>query len=600
MGGLPRRPGRGSWGGWETPTAPTVPEVPEIQTTLPTSAYGQTIPVVYGKCRLPAAYIWCAPILTVTSTHIEFWDTVTTTTSKLTARLRFARPLVPDSTWTMRKLYANGKLVYDGSVGYRQKGLKFTAYDGRGDQPRDPAMVREEGADFVSAHRGYLDVVVVDFDIVGYGAPPVFEAEWIQDGSTTHDYDTFTTLASGFVSRMDPDWDNGILYGFTQSPRALRRFSIGATAEYFSVSNPIIANYFVGFRYVRSLDREVYLAAFTGVGDAHGVLLDPLSGSILAESGSAATSGIALGTCLSETNTGAVLVGFADNEQIFAFYVTASTIERSYQSIASFGGYSSIQCVTPGEVRGSELDFWFCADADLVKVTLTSLGTFKSSTVVATFTDDLRYAVYDDGDLVVWTDAATVKRVNGTTGAVEFSASVPYQVGAVGSRPIGDPDQHRLVNEFYYTVGGVSYFTNLSNGATRSVSGAVASPNISFYDGEQDLVLTVNNAGVPQRMRITSDDGTQRQLEDFLVALMEAGGFSSDEIEVINVDDVIDGAVIDVTNGVRDIAKSICEPYSIAIFERAGKIIFKRAFTDGAFAIDATLAPTGDVADMAA
>ncbi|TIT95674.1 MAG: hypothetical protein E5W59_01325 [Mesorhizobium sp.] len=86
-------------------------------------------------------------------------------------------------------------------------------------------------------------------------------------------------------------------------------------------------------------------------------------------------------------------------------------------------------------------------------------------------------------------------------------------------------------------------------------------------------------------------------MEDFLVALMEAGGFSSDEIEVINVDDVIDGAVIDVTNGVRDIAKSICEPYSIAIFERAGKIIFKRAFTDGAFAIDATFAPFGDIVD---
>lgn len=36
--------------------------------------------------------------------------------------------------------------------------------------------------------------------------------------------------------------------------------------------------------------------------------------------------------------------------------------------------------------------------------------------------------VYDDGDLVVWTDAATVKRINGTTGAVEFTKTVPYQI----------------------------------------------------------------------------------------------------------------------------------------------------------------------------
>ncbi|MET3521466.1 hypothetical protein [Mesorhizobium abyssinicae] len=395
MAGLPRHAPHGSWSNPQPTTAPTVPDVPTVQVTLPTSAYGQTLPAVWGKCRLPAAYIWVPPILTVTSSHIEFWDTITTTTAKMSCRLRFARPLVPNSTWTMRKLYANGKLIYDVSVGYRQKGLKFTAYDGRSTQPRDPTMVREEGVNDVSAHRGYLDIVIVDFDIIGLGAPPVFEAEWIQDGATTHDYETFTVFAAGFVSRMAADWDNGILYGFTQSPRALRQFSIGATTEYYSADNSIIANYFTGFRYIQSLDRLVYLAAFTGVGDAHGVLLDPLSGAILAQSGAAAASGIILGACLS----GTVLVGFSDAEQIFAFYVTASTIERSYQSITSFGGYSSIQCVVPGEIRGSELDFWFCADGDLLKLTLTSLGTFKSSTVVATFTDDLRYAVYDDGDL---------------------------------------------------------------------------------------------------------------------------------------------------------------------------------------------------------
>ncbi|TIL91471.1 MAG: hypothetical protein E5Y73_17490, partial [Mesorhizobium sp.] len=130
-----KKPSYGGWGGGGT-SSPTVPEVPTVQTTLPTSAYGQTIPVVYGKCRLPAAYIWVPPILTVTSSHIEYWDTVTKTTAKMSARLRFARPLVPDSAWTMRKLYANGKLIYDGSVGYRQKGLKFNVYDGRSTQPR--------------------------------------------------------------------------------------------------------------------------------------------------------------------------------------------------------------------------------------------------------------------------------------------------------------------------------------------------------------------------------------------------------------------------------------------------------------------------------
>ncbi|RVD69974.1 MAG: hypothetical protein E5V62_06080 [Mesorhizobium sp.] len=324
-------------------TTPVVPEVPEVQTTLPTSAYGQTIPVVFGKCRLPAAYIWVAPILTVTSTHVEWWDTVTTTTAKMSARLRFARPLVPNSTWTLRKLYANGKLIYDGSAGYRQSGLKFTAYDGRSTQPRDPTMVREEGEDNVSAHRGYLDMVVKDFDIIGLGSPPVFEAEWIQDGATTHDYDTFTTLSSDAVYLMDPDWQSGILYAFVVSPRALRRFSIGATTEYYTVPNSVSASYFRGLRYVPSLDRLIYLAGFTGIGDIDAALVEPLTGSVITSSLTHSTTSI-VKNCFAmvDLNGSAVYVGFSDNQQIYAFYATISTIERSYQSIASFGGYSSI------------------------------------------------------------------------------------------------------------------------------------------------------------------------------------------------------------------------------------------------------------------
>jgi hypothetical protein len=166
--------------GGTPPSTPTVADVPPFQATLPTSAYGQTIPVIWGIARLPSAYIWCAPILTVTSTHQEWWDKVTTTTTGLTARLRFARPLVPDSQWSLRKFYANGKLIYDGTTGYRASGLKFRFYDGRSSQGRDPAMVREEGAANVSAHRGYIDIVVENYNVFGFGSPPVFEAEVVQ------------------------------------------------------------------------------------------------------------------------------------------------------------------------------------------------------------------------------------------------------------------------------------------------------------------------------------------------------------------------------------------------------------------------------------
>ncbi|OWK18294.1 hypothetical protein AJ88_03645 [Mesorhizobium amorphae CCBAU 01583] len=296
-------------------------------------------------------------------------------------------------------------------------------------------MVNEEGESNVSAHRGYLDIVVVDFDIIGLGAPPVFEAEWIQDGATTHDYDTYQVLSAAGVHFLLPDWATGTLYTWDDSPRAIRWFSIPAAQEYYTTANPIVANYFHDFRYSASLDRLVYLAGFLAT-NVKARLIDPLSGDILASSSlDASASGTVIDCgCLVDINGAAVLVGFSSAEEIFAFYLTTTTVERSYQSIASFGGYSSIQCVTPGAVRGSEFDVWFCADTDLLKVTLTALGTFKSSTVVATLADDLRYAVYDDGDLVVWTDAATVKRINGTTGTVEYTKTVPYQIEDVSIR----------------------------------------------------------------------------------------------------------------------------------------------------------------------
>lgn len=590
----------GSYGGWGTPTsAPTVPQVPEVQTTLPTSAYGQTIPVVWGKCRLPAAYIWVPPILTVTSTHVEYWDTITSTTAKMSARLRFARPLVPDSTWTMRKLYANGKAIYDATSGYRAKGLKFRAYDGRSTQLRDPTMVREEGETNVSAHRGYLDIVVTDFDIAGLGAPPVFEAEWIQDGAATHDYDAFTTFSGSIAfGQIVPVWDQGKLYGFDNADAYL--YSIFTARQYFSLDLPADAlNYYALFRYSRTLDRLIYLGSFTGFGAWKAVLLDGSTGAavdtvndVVSSSGIGGDPG-----CLIDFSSSAILVGVSSDVGLFSVHMTSAAVTLAYSSAEGWGGYTSVQCVTPGENRGGEVDVWLCADADLVKVTFTSSGTVKGTSVLATLPDNLRYAVYDDdGDLVVWTDAATVSRINGSTGAVEFTKTVPYQIQLIGLRDLCAPDLQRLTEDFYFAIGGTSYLTDLKTGVTRSLTGANATVTGFAYDGETETAVVVIS-GQPRRLRIIAGDGTQRQLSDFLVALMEAGGFDSSEVDTINIDDIIDGAVVDVTAGVREIARSVCEPYSIAMFERSGQIIFKRAFTDGAFVIDATISSAGDVVD---
>ncbi len=87
--------------------APSAPPTPSQQ-TIPTSAYGQTIPVIYGKARVPSSYIWAKPI----DVDID-GDAVSV---KLTARLRFARPLVANSNWRIRRMWASGKLIIDKSI----------------------------------------------------------------------------------------------------------------------------------------------------------------------------------------------------------------------------------------------------------------------------------------------------------------------------------------------------------------------------------------------------------------------------------------------------------------------------------------------------
>ncbi|TIN65591.1 MAG: hypothetical protein E5Y26_04610 [Mesorhizobium sp.] len=588
----------GHWIQGGTTTAPTVPEASPIQTSLPTSAYGQTIPVVWGKCRLPAAYIWVPPIVTVTETHMEWWDQITTTTSDMSCRLRFARPLVPDSTWTMRKLYCNGTLIYDASQGYRKKGLKFRFYSGLSTQGQDPTMVAEEGESNVSAHRGYLDIVLTNFDIQGFGAPPVFEAEWIQDAASTHDYDTFQTYSGEIAfGQMIPVWDQGKLFGFDNADVYL--YSIYATKQYFSFDLPGDAfTTYSCFRYSRVLDRLVYLASFGGVNNWKPVLIDGSTGTVIeTSSASAIASGVIpeQGGCLVDFNTSALVVGFTtSSDQIFSVMLTVDDITPVYQSGTGWEGYSSIQCVTPGAVRGSDADFYFCADSDLVKVTFASQGQLLATSVLASFSDDLRYAIYDDdGDIVVWTDAGTVSRVDGSTGAVEYTKTVPYQVETIGLRDLGAPDLQRLTDELYFTTGGTSYFTDLKTGLTRSVAGADATVQPFFWDGQTDTGITKTVLSQPRRIRLITGDGDLRQLSDFLEDLM-----APSEVETINIDDVIDGAVIDITAGARDIARATCEPYSIAIFERSGQVIFKRALTDGSFAVDQSVSSTGDVLDQ--
>jgi hypothetical protein len=578
---------------------------PVAQQNFPSSAYGQTVPVLYGKARVPGAYVWAPNVIVKTSSSTSFsfatggFTTDTDVDVILNCRIRFGAPLVPDSTWGLRRLWADGRLILDASTGYRANGLRYRFYDGRSTQGRDPTMVDEEGEENVSAHRGYIDIVIYDFNMGEASQPPVFEAEVVQDAATGADVDSFTTFFADAINTTPAvDWDEGVFYGYSSSAFLIRKFDIGGLREVYAV--PFAAGTFNNieegsFRYVPEIGRIVALA-YTTAAPYYAVAIDPTTGAITAESVLGTPAAPINQTCLLTIGNTALLLGSTfSTEAVFIFTLTASSATRTFLSGSSWEGYATIECMAPGEIRDDTADVWVCADNDLVKLVVSSSGLILSKTVHATFADDPVYCVFHDDDVIVWTDNAQAIRVHGTTGATVWTKAVPYQLEASANlRGLGAPDQNRLDGTFHVQRTTSYDFTNLDTGETASVAKGSASTFRLVYDGEADLSIMTDNGAAPVRIVFdAAGDGTQRNLSDFLEDLMvHGGGFGSSEVDTINIDDVIDGAVIDVTSGVREIARSICEPYSIAIFERAGQIIFKRAATDGAYAVDASVTST--------
>ncbi|ESY15203.1 hypothetical protein X750_29390 [Mesorhizobium sp. LNJC394B00] len=519
--------------------------------------------MVWGKCRLPAAYIWVPPILTVTSTHQEYWDTITTTTAKMSARLRFARPLVPDSTWTLRKFYANGKLIYDATTGYRQSGLKFKAYDGRSTQLRDPTMVAEEGATNVSAHRGYLDIVVTDFDIVGLGAPPVFEAEWIQAASVAAKADFTVLLSTPIITVPVVDWLTGTFYA-VDDDLYIRRFHISGLREIFAVKITFLSFTYAfiesgSLRYIPGLHCLFALAKRTGGYPAlYAILIDAETGAVVAEDTAGTGAQFTAASALCTFGSASIFVGDSSGLGIhFIHRITQGKVIPTFNEVG-WEGYSQVNCLTFGTVRTNDADLWICADDKLVKSIVTSMGALATTTEFASFSTDLVYLVWHDGDVIVFTDDAQAIRVDGATGATVWTKAVPYQI----TSSFAEPEMHRLDGVFFYQESTSYNFTDLDTGLTTSVSKTSVTVPKVVYDGQSNLaVATSQFIAKPYRTLFnTSDDGTERPLVDFL-----------DESEIGFegvIDDMVQGAVVDVTASVREIARSVCEPYSIAFFER--------------------------------
>jgi hypothetical protein len=574
----------------------------EDQQGYPTSQFGDTIPVVYGKCRLPSSYIWTTGVVTQII-KVPFLPDIIRLL--LSARLRFASPMTVDSRWQVRRMWADGKLIFDATTGLRA--INFAVYDGHSSQGRDPVQEAALGTANTSAHRGYLDIVIYSYDI-GFLAdnPPFFEAEWVQESLNTTDVDTFDTLLGGAVTVLAArDFDEYEFYSFSSSNDYIRRFSIGRLREVYAAKLLLLSRSYENYeetslRYVPSTGKLLMLGSPAGEYPWYLFEVDPLTGQITAEADFASTNDGGTDpivcTCCFQIGASSIYMGTTFNDRLFINRVNndaipGNRIKRTYRSGSSWEGYTTIYCITAGEIRTDDADVWICADTSLIKLRVNVNGHITGRTVVATFASNIVYAVYYDDDIIVWNSSAQAIRIDAETGSTLWTETVPYQVETSPSlRDIGEPDTNRFDGVFLYIENTRYNFTSLKTGLTTELVRSAGLAHRYSFDSVTKTLITTDNGAEPTRTLFDFvGDGTQRDLSDMLEALMVRGGFESSELTFENIDDVIDGSVVDITSGVRDVAMSICDPYSIAMFERGEDIVFKRALADDDFAVDATL-----------
>lgn len=168
-----------------------VREGPRIQDTrITSSAYGQSVPIVWGMYPVAGNTIWARPVREVASTSSQRvggkgggGQTVTQTAYSYFAD--FAVLLCEGEIAGIRKIKINGEIKYDVSAGASSAAVAASAlvassvrvYTGSETQEVDSLIAAVEGAD-APAYRGYAYVVIEGMDVTSYGGRPPQQLEF--------------------------------------------------------------------------------------------------------------------------------------------------------------------------------------------------------------------------------------------------------------------------------------------------------------------------------------------------------------------------------------------------------------------------------------
>ena len=161
------------------------PRLKDIQ--IQGSAYGAPIPRVYGSARLAGNIIWSAGIqehrhvttIETSSGGKGGGQTQTTTQITYTYTCSFAVGICEGPITALRRIWADGKLIFDRSDNVNSlddyfqsvivEGINATIYKGSETQQPDSLIEAHEGSDNVPGYRGLAYIVFEDLPLENYG-----------------------------------------------------------------------------------------------------------------------------------------------------------------------------------------------------------------------------------------------------------------------------------------------------------------------------------------------------------------------------------------------------------------------------------------------
>ena len=181
-------------------------EGPRLQDArVSTSAYGVPINVLHGTSRLAGNTFWAEDPIQKSKTE-EVGKGSGPTQTTFTTTISFAVGFCEGPVTTIRKMWANGELIYDttgASSSTKAFPFVFRFYPGAGDQEADPLIVSDSAQGYAPSWKDLCYVVFEDFPIDTFGIIPSITAELVETGVIPADIVTFEPNTAGEADGQD-------------------------------------------------------------------------------------------------------------------------------------------------------------------------------------------------------------------------------------------------------------------------------------------------------------------------------------------------------------------------------------------------------------